>query len=304
MEIIYKKLIFEIADAPTPSCHASSIEIYKGNLYAVWFGGTKEGADDVAIWLSLMKDDKWSVPVRMSQSHGIPHWNPVLFALDKRLFLYYKKGKTIPKWQTVYRVLENGVWSDEAELVPGDHGGRGPVKNKPVQLRNGLIVAGASVEGTDWKAFIDASTDGITWHAQEFIEADVNLIQPTIWETDYGIHALMRSNTGRAYRSDFDGKNWSKACKTNLPNNNSGLDAVCINGHLYAVYNPIGENWGARTPLVISKSEDNGTTWSETLTLEDTAGEFSYPSVIEADDFLHVVYTYNRKSVMYTRIYV
>jgi len=303
MEIIEKKLIFEIENAPTSSCHASTIESYKGNLYVAWFGGTKEGADDVNIWLVVKGGKRWSVPVKMSQSDGVPHWNPVLFAFDGKLFLYYKKGKPIPKWQTVYRVLENDVWSDEAELVPGDYGGRGPVKNKPIKLReSGLIVAGASGEGEKWWAFADVSRDGINWHAQKFIDADVNLIQPTLWETDNGVHALMRSNACWAYRSDFDGVRWSSAYPTSLPNNNSGLDLVCENGKVYAVCNPISENWGARTPLVIAISSDNGVTWPESLVLENGEGEFSYPAVIEDGENLHVVYTYKRQSIMYAKI--
>ena len=114
----------------------------------------------------------------------------------------------------------------------------------------------------------------------------------------------MRSNAGAVYRSDSTdgGITWSKAYKTDLPNNNSGLDAVYTDGELYVVYNPVEKNWGARTPLVISKSDDNGKTWSESVALEDSEGEYSYPSIIEAGGFLHIVYTYQRKSVMYIKI--
>ena len=311
MKIITKKLIYEIADAPTPSCHASTVAIYKSNVYAAWFGGTEESADDVGIWLAKKDGDCWSVPTKMSANENIPHWNPVLFSLGDRLFLYYKKGKTIPGWQTFYRIFENNAWSEEAELVPGDKGGRGPVKNKPVKLRNGIIISPASLESEKdqgnkekWTAFVDISPDGISWQAQELISADVNLIQPSIWETDEGIHAFMRSDAGIVYRSDSidGGKTWSKAYATALPNNNSGLDVVYSNGNLYVVYNPVNKNWGARTPLVVSKSKDNGKSWVETGVLEDAEGEYSYPSVVEDDGLLHIVYTHQRKSIMYVKI--
>ena len=310
MEITEQKPIFELGEAPTPSCHASTIASHGGILYAAWFGGTAEGADDVGIWLSQKVGELWGKPVKMSESGDTPHWNPVLFSLEDQLFLYYKKGKPIPRWQTFYRVLENGIWKSEAELVPGDVGGRGPVKNKPVRLKNGTILAPASLESekerpgqNSWNAFIDISEDGIAWRAQRPIEADANLIQPTIWETDEGVHALMRSDAGAVYRSDSadGGKTW-RAYRTDLPNNNSGLDAVCTDGALYLVYNPVGENWGPRTPLVVSKSEDNGKTWAETITLEDAEGEYSYPSVIAADGSLHIVYTHRRKNIMYAEV--
>ncbi|MCL2815769.1 MAG: exo-alpha-sialidase [Oscillospiraceae bacterium] len=317
MKIITKKLIFDMGGGPTPSCHASTVAFFEGSLYAAWFGGRQEGANDVAIWLSIKEGDRWEIPKKMSVVENIPHWNPVLFCGGGKLFLYYKKGFEIPEWQTFYRVLEKGVWSGETELVPNDKGGRGPVKNKPVRLKNGLILAPASLESASeppaganannankWNAFIDISSDGVNWQAQNPISADVNLIQPSIWETDEGVHAFMRSDAGAVYRSDSTdgGVSWNRAYGTNLPNNNSGLDAVYVSGGLYVVYNPVKKNWGARTPLVISKSGDNGKTWSETAVLEDSKGEYSYPSIIEADGFLHVVYTYRRESVMYAKL--
>ena len=33
----------------------------------------------------------------------------------------------------------------------------GPVRNKPIQLQNGRILCPASVEGKEWKAFVDIS---------------------------------------------------------------------------------------------------------------------------------------------------
>ena len=312
MKIITQKLIFDIGGGPALSCHASTVAFFEGSLYTAWFGGTKEGAGDVGIWLSKKDGENWGIPAKMSVTENIPHWNPVLFPLGGKLFLYYKKGFEIPEWQTFYRVFENGAWSKEIELVKKNKGGRGPVKNKPVRLKNGLILAPASLESASkppagvnrWNAFIDISSDGVNWRAQNPIPAEVNLIQPSIWETDEGIHAFMRSDAGAVYRSDSTdgGVSWNKAYKTNLPNNNSGLDTVYAGGALYVVYNPVGKNWGERTPLVISRSDDNGKTWPETAILEDSEGEYSYPSVIEADGFLHIVYTYKRESVMYAGI--
>ena len=319
MKLLTRKLIFSLKDPPSPSCHASTISLHGDRFYSAWFGGTREGADDVVIWLSEKEKDgeNWSVPRMISSSRNIPHWNPVLFSFGGKLFLYYKKGFKIPEWRTFYKALENGVWSEERELVPGDTGGRGAAKNKPVQINGGLILAPASIEKADvppgeikWRSYIDVSRDGVNWETLEPIAADVNLIQPAIWETNEGAHAFMRSDAGAVYRSDSnvigdDADNsitWSKAYRTALPNNNSGLDAVYTDGCLYAVYNPVGVNWGKRTPLVVSKSPDNGRTWTETLTLEDAEGEYSYPSVTEADGVLRIVYTYQRKGVAYAEI--
>ena len=49
-------------------------------------------------------------------------------------------------------------WSKPRELVIGDIGGRGPVKNKIITLENGTWLAPASIEtDTVWDAFVDIS---------------------------------------------------------------------------------------------------------------------------------------------------
>ena len=76
------------------------------------------------------------------------NWNPVLFYReDGTLLLFYKQGQQIASWRTlVMQSADDGVsWSEPAELVPGDvSGGRGPVRNKPIRLASGRVLAGAS----------------------------------------------------------------------------------------------------------------------------------------------------------------
>jgi len=48
---------------PTPASHASSIvELEGGDVLAAWFGGSREGAPDVAIWSSRRDAHAWSEP--------------------------------------------------------------------------------------------------------------------------------------------------------------------------------------------------------------------------------------------------
>ena len=50
--ILLEEFIYEISDAPTPECHASTIAESNGQLVTAWFGGTKEKNKDVGIWVS------------------------------------------------------------------------------------------------------------------------------------------------------------------------------------------------------------------------------------------------------------
>src|ERR1700722_7785382 len=83
------EFIFAPGSTPFPECHASTIVALKnGDLMAAWFGGTKEGAPDVAIWGSRRVNGKWSTPVELERENGFPSWNPVLFHThDGRLWL-------------------------------------------------------------------------------------------------------------------------------------------------------------------------------------------------------------------------
>ncbi|WP_176722259.1 exo-alpha-sialidase, partial [Candidatus Thiosymbion oneisti] len=64
-----------------------------------------------------------------------PHWNPVLFApRDSPTMLFFKEGCRCDHWRTwVTKSFDDGIsWEKPSELVPGDMGGRGPVKTQPL----------------------------------------------------------------------------------------------------------------------------------------------------------------------------
>lgn len=299
--------------------HASHFALLPdGRVYCVYFYGSKEGADDVRIFGSMRSvDGVWGAPVAITEDDGVPHWNPVLFEReDGTHVLFYKVGKSIPDWQTYYRTSNDGcmTWSKAYELVPGDvSGGRGPVRNKVITLRDGSILAPGSTEQGEWKCCFDRSTDGgVTWMRSadvaitpymdgkyETLEKH-GIIQPTLWESAEGVHALMRSTEDRIYRTDSkDGSEWCLPYPLEMPNNNSGIDvSTAPDGRVFLVCNPV-ERAGGRTPLSVYVSSDNGMTFTLFSHLVTGAGKFAYPAVRYADGCLHVTYTWNRKTIGY-----
>ncbi len=309
-------------DRPFAQCHASTVlNIPDGNFLVAWFGGTHEKHDDVGIWLSKGKPGAWSSPVEIAKVREDAHWNPVLFqAPDGKIILYFKVGKLIDNWETWYKISTNNgeTWTDAKELVAGDKGGRGPVRNKPIILSNGTWLAPASDEKKgEWNAFVDRSEDGgATWIESSFISLNRDsitgegVIQPALWESSPGnVHMLLRSSAGVICRSDSKdyGKTWSSVYKTDLPNPNSGIDLTALDdGTLVLVYNRDGKNWGARSPLSVAMSTDNGKTWPVVTDLETGSAEdeFSYPSIIHMGDTIALTYTWKRERIAFWKLTV
>jgi predicted neuraminidase len=77
--------------------HSSNLMPLKnGDILCVWFSGTQEGIADISIYLSRLKigEVEWSVPVKISEDPTKPEQNPVLFpAPDGNLWLMWTAQK-------------------------------------------------------------------------------------------------------------------------------------------------------------------------------------------------------------------
>ena len=316
--IVTEEFVYEIADALTPQCHASTIAATGDIIIASWFGGTKEKNDDVGIWVSRKVEGNWSKPIEVVngvQDDGsrFPCWNPVLFQpANSPLILFYKVGPNPKEWWGLYVTSEdNGKsWSEPVRLPDGIYG---PIKNKSIQLSNGDILSPTSTEHDGWKVQIEKSSDlGKTWTSTGDLNdgEEFGAIQPSILIHPNNTLQILNRTKNEVITDSWsydNGLTWSKMKSIGLPNPNSGIDAVTLNdGRHLLVYNPTNKNWGDRVPLSIAISSD-GKEWQKKLDLEPITDpatveeeEYSYPSVIQtADGLVHIVYTWNRKTVKY-----
>src|SRR5436190_14366855 len=201
------------------------------------------------------------------------------------------------------------TWSDARRLPDGI---LGPVKNKPVQLSDGTLVAGSSTESSErpsaWRVHFERTTDGgLTWtSAFPSASADgnpINAIQPSILVHPGGkLQALGRTRSQRVFEtwSSDGGRTWAAVSLTSLRNPNSGIDALTLrDGRHLIVYN---HTTSGRSPLNVSVSRD-GKTWDAALVLESALGEYSYPAVIQSSDgHVHVTYTWKRQRIRHVVI--
>jgi alpha-L-fucosidase len=302
---------------PTPeeiSCHASSIvELSKTSLMATWFAGEHENHPKVCIWISTFENGAWNKASKVADGiyKGTQYacWNPVLFKTKAgKLFLFYKVGINPREWWGMMKSSNDDgkTWS-EATKLPDNI--LGPIKNKPIQLASGEILHPSSTESLDskvWKTHVEISDENAqNWRKVEIDCGEYGVIQPTLLTyADGKIQMLLRSrqnNIIQATTAD-NGKTWSKLSPINLPNPNSGIDAVTLkDGSFILIYNPLeaGKTWSkGRNILKVAHSKD-GINWNDIYELENvTKGEFSYPAVIQTQDgLIHITYTYNRKLI-------
>jgi len=245
----------------------------------------------------------------------LPTWNPVLFQpKNGPLLLFYKVGpKPAAWWGMMMTSTDDGkTWSKPQRLPDGI---LGPIKDKPVQLSNGDILCGSSTENSGRKIHFERTSDfGKTWSATPPVAGvgKIGAIQPTILFLKNGsLEALGRTSNGKIFEcfSSDSGEAWSPVTLTELPNPDSGIDAVTLcDGRQLLVYNQnirSGSHNKGRSPLNVAVSPD-GTNWFAALILEDDPDApdgFSYPAVIQTPNGLvHITYTWERKRIKHVVI--
>ncbi len=310
---------FLFTKAPFKECHASTLCETSRGLVAAWFGGSKEGNEDVRIWSSYHDGASWSTPVAFAD--GIQHsrlrypcWNPVLYQPpgDAPTLLFFKVGPSPSKWwgEMLLSYDRGRTFAHRTRLPESIDG---PVRCKPILLDDAkTLLCGSSTENNGWRIHIE-SVELVDekpvrgWNRTEPINSakEFNAIQPTfLTHADGRLQVLCRTKEGviaTSFSSD-NGKTWSKLEATDLPNPNSGLESLTLSdGRHLLVYNHLGtgdSGWGRRGLLNLAISED-GLKWTEVGVLEqEKNAEFSYPAMIQsASGLVHISYTWKRERI-------
>jgi predicted neuraminidase len=302
---------FVFEEAPFLAAHASTLAETAEGLIASFFAGTKEGHGDVGIWVARHEAGVWRHPVevadgRITLRRRYPCWNPVLHQCQQGpLLLFYKVGPSPSRWWGMLTTSHDAgrSWSEPRRLPDGIFG---PIKNKPLTLNDGRLLCPSSDEQGSWRIHLEWSDDrGATWNRGPPLNDGRSFaaIQPSLlrWP-DERLQLLCRTRQGAVGTcwSEDGGDTWSPLTAAALPNPDSGIDAVSLaDGRALLVYN---HSHAARTPLNVAVSED-GVHWAALCVLEDEAGEYSYPAIIQAGDgHVHVTYTWKRRRIRHVAL--
>ncbi len=311
----------------THSVHAPAAEdIGGGDLMAVWYGGSEEGRDDVALYLAhwSRRAGGWSTPCLVADAAGTGAdlgrrvrkiGNAVLHRDGRgRLWLFYVS-------------VSAGGWSGSALNVKvSDNDGRdwGPARRLVTSplLNMGTLVRCGAVR------FRDGSFGLPVYHElfgkygsllvldpggrpidERRISWGRSSLQPCVVPLDASRAIAFLRQSGMADRRvllsrSFDGgKSWSPAEKLPLPNPDSAVSAVAADDEtLLLACNTLEYD---RDTLGLIRSRDVGRRWEmlHDFTAEgaEEAG-LSYPFLIEAGDgIFHLLYSWNRERIGHVR---
>lgn len=282
-----------ISGTHSPDVHAASLaERPDGHLFAVWFGGTREGSADVRIYGAEGVPDAngntlWSKPLsivsREETGEGQGRWlrklgNPVVFADARhRLGMVYVSA-AVGGWAcsqlNLLRPSDADIPPASRRLVTSPFFNMGTlVKGAPVFFDNGDIALPIYHELAGKFAELLVLTPEGEVRRKIRMDYGRRTLQPVLLVED-ATHAiaLMRdadSHPPRVWRSETRnaGRDWSVPESTDLHNPNSALTAVRLDdGRLLAVANDVEDE---RLRLSLLVSQDRSHHWRAIHRFED-----------------------------------
>ncbi|MET3898866.1 putative neuraminidase [Devosia sp. UYZn731] len=305
--------------------HAANLAyLPDGTLTCVWFGGTMEGMGDISVYLSRLVpgSDTWSAAEQLSDDAAKSEQNPLLFvAPDDKVWLLYTSQTSGNQDGSVVkrRISSDGGKSfgpvDTLCDVPGTFvrqpiivNGRGEWL---LPLFRCIKIPGQRWTGdADFASVLISADGGASWSMHD--------VPDSIGAVHMNIVPLAGGEMAAFYRHRFaeyvlrsvsldGGRTWSAPLPTNLPNNNSSVQAVKLrSGGIAIVYNhssaatssdrrlslydeiegdepeaaPVVSDsterkaiWGVpRAPLSLAFSSDDGMTFTDRVDLETGDG--------------------------------
>lgn len=301
------------------SAHAASLaQLPDGRIAAAWFAGSKEGADDVAIWFSVLGRDGWSAPTvianRESTAAGTFAYlrkigNPVLHAEGSWLHLWYV-SVAVGGWagSSINHSVSTDAgrtWSKPTKLQTSPFANISTlVRTPPLPLADGGLGLPVYHEfiGKHGEWLRLSATGRILDKAR--MAHDVRTLQPAIVALDEQRALALLRDAGpgpgkvQVAATGDGGQSWQAGAALAVPNPNASVALLRMkSGRLLLAGNP----QNGREALLLWISGDDGKTWQASRSVEtapDGGAEFSYPALLLGrDGRIHLAYTWRRQGI-------
>lgn len=326
-----------LPNSSTQSVHsATAAELKDGKLRAFWYGGTREGAADVAIYTSVYspKEETWSperavmtreLAQRSLQRHVRKLGNPVA-GRDRggRLCLFFV-SVSVGGWagsaiNLMVSEDEGETWGPPRRLIASPFFNISTlVKGVPLLLSDGTIALPVYHEFLGkFGELLRVDADGRVIGKTRLSWGKSSLQPLIVPRSETEAVAFMRyagDPPARILmiRTSDAGAHWSEPVKTALPNPDAAVGGVLLaGGPLVLAFNNAGEN---REDLSLALSGDFGNSWRVARSLEGESlpphapvPEYSYPWIMQdRSGDVHVLYTWGRtriKHVVFNRAWL
>ncbi len=237
-----------VSSSPGQAVHAASlVELQNGNLRAVWFSGSREGAGDVTIQSAVMDaaSQRWSTEStvfnRQQLQAGLWRYvkklgNPVIARAPDGSLSLWMVNVSLGGWAgsaiTWARSTDEGLtWSKPKRLVTSPFLNISTlVKGAPVAMADGQISLPVYHEFvTKFGEVLRISAEGEVLDKTRVPQSQASL-QPVLLATD-GSHATVYMRAGQGGKVNLSktadaGKTWLPTRATGLPNPDSALAGV------------------------------------------------------------------------------
>lgn len=288
------------------------VQTTSGDILASWYGGETSEKGYTELWTARYSAGKWGEPVPTFKRDGHNLWNPVFFKTeDGSLALFCRTYKPVGEDTHSYKrdFTHHVMYSKDDGRTWQDHGTlkdiSGPTKCTPLLLRDKswLIPSSEPGDNAQHNSWLMHTKDrGKTWTKIGPIlrkDGRGETTEPSLVQTsDKVVHVFLR-NRQKAEEARFvllaqfdpEQKALSIAKPTNVPNPDSGVDAVALpDGRLLMAANPCSKG---KSPLSLLLSTDNGQSWKTLFNLQEGTGDFTQPALLLANDGkLHVIYSF------------
>ncbi|MCA9125446.1 MAG: exo-alpha-sialidase [Planctomycetales bacterium] len=227
---------------------------------------------------------------------------------DGRIALFYLVKNSLSDCRPVVRFSSDEAksWSEPIQIIPDEETGYFVLNNdRVVQLEPGRLVVPVARHASlgspkpDWSGEVTAyfSDDfGATWFRSSTLQAAYDAAGNRIAAQEPGIVELrdgrlmmwIRTDAGLQYQSHSEnrGETWSPFVATSIasPRSPATIERIPATGDLLAIWNdhshlPVNQRT-QRTPLSLAISQDEGLTWTKSLTLAaDPDGWYCYSAL-------------------------
>lgn len=313
--------------SPAPSVHsATAVELPGGTIRAFWFGGSREGASDVAIWSSDRTGGTWSAPrtavdralvARGTRRYVRKLGNPVAYVSPHGQLHLFVVSVSLGGWSgsAVNRI----AFGPDGSVASVDRLVASPALNL------GTLVRGAALPGPRGGILLPAYHETVKKFplllrieegrvvGREGPATRGDLFQPAVVAGDgSAMDLFLRSGEGaeaKIHHSHHDGapdSDWSEPAPISIPNPNSGIGALRLpGGDFLLAANP---DPGSREKLVLFRAPVAAGPWRKVFTVESESREpdetdlprveYSYPwLMLDRSGTVHLLYTWNRREI-------